>query len=193
MIDLVLYRKEDKNYLYGFNPVISHLLSLTSGIDSEIIQNVEVYQRHFLRYIPWYSKSKGGGAITLGSGKKQSITFTENFFAFNTHTDPDKFILMWLSLASHEVIHINHAKKYNNLLVYLWAFAIQYMRHGHDGAPNEKEADKGTSEFNRFNAYVNYKYGYNALSALLKSDLKDDEKKKQIDLWWQRYSSGLTD
>ena len=188
MVSAVLIKINDHSrYTYGFNPSVSFLLFLVSDIDQDVIKKVTVYQRHFPRYIPWYNAARGGGAITLGTNQKQSISFTENFFEEENLSDPDHFILKWLRLASHEIMHIHHAVKYKYLLVYLWVFIVQYIRFGHRHAPAEKEANMGTVRFDRFNNFISVHYGANSLCRLLRSNMNHSEKIDRITNWWLRY------
>ena len=105
-------------------------------------------------FMPWYSSKKGGGAITLGSARWGSITYTENFFSENkdiysqaAYADRTS---VWLGMSAHEVGHLEHARRYGSLIVYLIAFIAQYMRYGHDAAPLEIEAERGRQTYHRF-------------------------------------------
>lgn len=179
-----------KVYLTFTKPV-AYFLSLLSGVDRTIIEDARIYSRTFYRFLPWYDAKKGGGAITLGSFKKASITFTENFFSGDRDLYKSKAYLnnmhAWLRLSSHEVMHLVHAKRYKFHLLYLMVFAYQYIRYGHDKAPLEIEADIGRWEYDRFISYTRNKLDIDFIELLFLKHKQEYEQIKLIDYYWQKY------
>lgn len=192
IVDEHILKKHSDNS-YRFNTPVAHFLNLVSGIDISLIKDARIYPRSISRYIPWYRSTKGGGAITLGSNTWQSITFTDNFFS----SDQEKYkgraygdnLHIWLRLAAHEVGHLEHARKYGSLLVYLIIFIYQYLIHGHDKAPLEKEADKGSQVYGQFNYFINRCIGSRSLENLLCSEVTPEEKIDMINQWWLKFNN----
>lgn len=130
-------------------------LAAVSGVDRELIEACRIAQRrdHWLR-LPWYRASRGGGAIALGL----TIRFTGNWFRTDgVHAYGDGSLRStwhWLRHLAHEVGHLPQARSYGlhakGRLRYVAAFAAQYglraitlQGHVHDGAPLERQADRG--------------------------------------------------
>lgn len=175
---------------FSFTPPVCLLLSLISDVDIDTISKCKILSRSLTQYIPWYKARKGGGAITLGSAKWIRIYFTENFFS----DDSDLYgrgaygtnLSVWLRLASHEVVHIAHAKRFSFILIYLLVFIYQYIVYGHDLAPLEKEADQGTSNYDDFNRYF-YKSEGQSVPDFLKLNIDDEMKNDVINKCWQAF------
>lgn len=92
--------------------------------------------------------------------------------------------MAWLSLSSHEVGHIPQIYKEGSLAAYAMEFISQYASAGnHDGAPYEKEADKGYNNFMDFNDFVNKTYGDNSLKNLFNNH-SENVITKRLDKWW---------
>jgi RHS repeat-associated protein len=177
---------------YKFTQSAAHLLSLVSGVSRVYIDNTVVQERAAGQYRPFYSAKDGGGAITLGSGVLNSnITYTENFFnddpaSYNGH-GYGQDVMSWLSLSSHEVGHLPQISKAGGLLSYLFGFAKEYVKSGHDDAPSEIEADKGYHTFNAFNSFVNKRYGSGSMEKLFNSDMREGQRVETITNWWNAY------
>jgi RHS repeat-associated protein len=185
--------KKNNGNTYSFKPAATHLLSLVSGVKESYIENTIVKERAAGNYRPFYSANKGGGAITLGTSVYNSnITFTENWFnddhsSYNGHGYGQN-IMAWLNLSSHEVGHIPQIGKEGGLGSYLTEFAKQYISNfGHDGAPYEIEADKGSIIMNKFNSFVNETFGENSINNLFNSNRTESQKIEIIDKWWNAY------
>lgn len=178
---------------YHFTDSVAHLLGLLSGVDKKRIKKTKIYQRSLFRYLPWYKAINGGGAITLASQSRSSITFTENFFS----SDKTKYnhkaylnnIFSWLRLASHEVGHIQHGVRYKFFLYYLIVFGFQYLRYGHDNAPLEKEADIGSQNFIALVAFCNSKYKANIINDILSQPISEDKKIILINDIWSTFQN----
>jgi hypothetical protein len=172
-------------------PSVSYLFSLVTDADVDDINNTKIYSRSYPIYIPWYSAARGGGAITLGSRNWSRIYFTENFFSGDqelfTSSAYANNISVWLRLASHEVTHIAHAKRFNFIVIYLIVFIYQYIIYGHDKAPLEIEADAGTLRYHRFVHYIKMQTGI-TISALLESDKSEADKIEFLKYCWMSYT-----
>ena len=178
---------------FRFTDKASFLLSLVSGVDEEKIRTCSIYRRNPYRYFPWYRASRGGGAITFGSRNWSSITFTENFFSednkfFNNRAYGNRMDI-WLSLAAHEVVHIRHAQRFGNFVIYLLVFAYQYLLHGHDKAPLEIEAEEARFNFLKFNAYFTSKEGKTLSQLLLDNDNNFSSFKQVLSKNWEEFKS----
>ncbi|MDA8693364.1 hypothetical protein N9L92_04815 [Saprospiraceae bacterium] len=187
----VLDKVEGQSYFH-FRPSVSYLFSLVTDADFSDIKNTKILSRAYPHYIPWYSASKGGGAITLGNSNWSRIYFTENFFSqdqelFKTSAYANN-IGVWLRLASHEVSHIAHAKRFKSIIIYLTVFIYQYIIYGHDKAPLEIEADAGTLKYHRFAHYIKMQSGMTIFN-LLESDKSEEEKIAFIRDAWSRYNT----
>jgi hypothetical protein len=81
------------------------------------------------------------------------------------------------------------------LFSYVGEFAKQYfLEAGHDGAPNEIEADKGEEVFKDFNRYVNSHFGKDSLINLMNTTENthgyfgtDEYKIRMINIYWNSY------
>jgi RHS repeat-associated protein len=177
---------------YKFTQPAAHLLSLVSGVSRIYIDNTVVQERAFGQNRPWYSAKEGGGAITLGSSILNSnITYTENYFdddpgSYNGH-GYGQDVMEWLSLSAHEVGHLPQISKAGDLLNYVFGFAMEYIKNGHDDAPSEIAADKGYKTFSAFNSFVNRTYGYGSIEKLFNSDKREIRKIETITSWWNVY------
>jgi RHS repeat-associated protein len=177
---------------YKFTQSAAQLLSLVSGVSRIYIDNTVVQERATGQYRPFYSASKGGGAMTLGSGVLNSnITYTENFFDDNPTSYSGhgygQNVMEWLSLSAHEVGHLPQIGKADGLLNYLFGFVVEYAKSGHDDAPREIEADKGYKTFTAFNSFVNKTYGNGSMEKLFNSDARESKKVETITKWWSSY------
>ena len=176
---------------YKFKTSAAHLLSLVSGVSQKLIESTVIQKRAVGQYRPWYSCNSGGGAITLGTRKYKTITFTENWF----EDDPNAYeghgygqdVIAWLILSAHEVGHLSQIDKKGGLFLYSLSFLGEYLRSGHDDAPSEIEADKGYLEFIGFNRFVCNNYGSTALKNLFESERSEQDKVSIIDIWWKDY------
>ena len=176
---------------YRYSPYMINLLSKVSGVDKDIIGHTKIEARSPRKYIPFYSAQKGGGAITLGNHKWQSITFTENFFS----TDQELFnnkayandLNSWLRMSSHEVGHLAHTHRYKSFIIYLIVFAYQYLKYGHDDAPLEIEAEEGTTELYRFNRFLRANGYPKGTQDLILSEKSQKEKTTELEGLWLKY------
>jgi len=186
----ILHENTNGRY-FSFTPPVCLLLSLISDVDIDTISKCKILSRSFPQYIPWYNAKKGGGAITLGSAKWSRIYFTENFYS----DDNDLYgrgaygtnLSVWLRLASHEVVHIAHGKRFSFILMYLLVFIYQYMVYGHDLAPLEKEADQAISQYDRYNRCF-YKLQGQSVPDFLKLNIDDKRKEEVINKCWQAFT-----
>ena len=186
----VIEELENKN-VYKFREPVAELLSLVSGVNKRLISETKIYPRSQFRYIPFYNSLRGGGAITLGNSFWHSITFTENFFSNDKQTFKavayGDNLSVWLRLSAHEVGHITHTKRFRSFIWYLIVFAYQYIKHGHDDAPLEIEAELGRKTFIQFNNYIKNNFQIN-LEYILTSQESDIVKIKLIKKYWLEYS-----
>ena len=185
---------------YYLNKSTVHLLSLVSGVDYQMIERVIIQKRAPGQYWPWYQSDMGGGAMTIGNSSYSAvISFTQNYFEdvrskYNNH-GYGKEIEKWLSLLSHEVGHLPQIDRAGGLFSYVGEFAKQYfLEAGHDGAPNEIEADKGEEVFKDFNRYVNSHFGKDSLINLMNTTENthgyfgtDEYKIRMINIYWNSY------
>lgn len=180
------------NKAFKLTPSIAYLLSKTSGNSLNLIQKTIIYPRSYRRYIPWYSSASGGGAITMGSKNWHTITFTENFFSNNRNKYPHSAYAKssdhWMNLISHEVGHIHHTQKYGNIIIYLMAFAFQYIRYGHSRSPLENEAEHCAHQYRSFRNWVNRNLVKSSLNEFLQLSIPEDEKIARLEKWWAEYS-----
>ncbi len=188
---LILEPAEGGSY-YLFNPAVSYLFSLVTDADLDDIQTCRVFRRSYPQYIPWYYATKGGGAITLGNGRWSRIYFTENYFSedqkyYNGYAFADN-PSAWLRLASHEVSHVAHARRFGSIILYLIIFIYQYARYGHDKAPLEIEADAGTILYDRFSNHIKA-YAGRTIPQIIMSDSSEEEKIECIREYWSTFSS----
>jgi len=178
---------------YRFSPLMVELLHLVANVPKDILAQTKILPRTLRRYIPFYAAHKGGGAITLGSDSWQSITFTENFFS----TDQELFdgrayandLNSWLRMAAHEAGHLNHATRYKFLIIYLFVFAYQYLRYGHDTAPLEIEAELGNKKLKQFQVYLHRHQGPQYLHQLILSEAKESKKIERLKANWSDFQS----
>jgi predicted dehydrogenase len=180
----------DGSSYYRFNASVSYLFSLVTDAELADIENCKIYRRSYPQYIPWYNSRKGGGAITLGNGDWSRIYFTENYFSddqnyFNGYAHQSN-PSTWLRLASHEVSHIAHGRRFGSIIIYLIVFLYQYTLHGHDKAPLEIEADAGTSVYDRFSTYMKVNRGI-TIPELILSDSSEEEKIAVIKESWEEF------
>ncbi len=188
IIDYALLIRSAGQSHYHYGPAMSRLLSLVSGVSESTIRQTKIYSRHLLRYIPMYQATKGGGAITLGNKRWTSITYTENFFS----TDQQRYgsaaygnnLNVWLRLSAHEVGHLHHAQRFKSFLIYLFVFAYQYIRYGHDAAPLEIEADLGPSVLSKFRNFIKNNFDQDLIHDCLETQLSTAEKLAMINQWW---------
>ncbi len=178
---------------YNFTAPASHLLSLVSGVNRETIESTIIQERKVGQYRPLYSANKGGGAITIGTTDRKTITYTENFFANNKDSYEGhgygRDLNAWLDISSHEVGHLPQIDKAGGIWSYIGEFIGEYAQAGeHDGAPNEVEAERGAINFKGFSNYVNSEYGNGSLFKLLSNSKMTDERKiDRITQWWNSY------
>ena len=184
---VLVYNPNDGKY--RFTQSAACLLSLVSGVSRFYIENVIIQERGVGHYLPSYSSNNGGGAITLGhSSYKATITYTQNYFA----DDPTAYdnhgygqnIQEWLGISAHEVGHIPQIDEAGGLFSYVGEMVKQYAQSGHNDAPNEKEADKGYTNFTQFNTFVNKTYGSGALTDLFNSKTTESKKTSTIEKWY---------
>ena len=185
----VFYRAD----YYTFTRPAAHIISLVTGVKEEYIRGVNVMEKGFGHNYPMYNPNIGGGGITIGSNPNSvTMTFTENYFADDaTSYNGNGYgqnVTEWLSMASHEATHIKHIEQAGGKIRYLLHFGVQYLKHGHNNVPEEKEADANREKFNEFNKFIRNKYGKNALQELFKSDFSDSQKVRQIDSWWKEFN-----
>jgi len=178
---------------FRYSPLMVNLLSKVSTVSENIIANTIVEPRTFRKYVPFYNANKGGGAITLGNQKWQTITFTENFFS----TDQQQFnnyayandLHSWLRMSSHEVGHLAHTHRFKSFIIYLIVFAYQYIKYGHDAAPLEIEAEEGTSELYRFDNFLRTVGLDQGTISLITSGKSEEEKISDLEGLWRLYQS----
>jgi len=105
LIQHIIIQEPHRNNIYYFRPAMAFLLHKVSGATLEDISRTRIYSRTLLRYIPFYRSANGGGAITLGSGKWCSITYTENFFSDNNSRFANRAyanrLYAWIRLSAH--------------------------------------------------------------------------------------------
>jgi RHS repeat-associated protein len=155
---------------FKFTEPAIHLLSLVSGVESDILRNTKVNQSSIAYLgVPWYDNNEGGGAITWTG----NITLTKNFFSTcyqhygfkytnkyvksNFWKDKYQFVSTsygfnnnssvqhWLSLNAHEVKHLKQAKDYGANSEYFAAISMDYLKsfeHEIDG-DNVTKGDLG--------------------------------------------------
>jgi len=187
-----LLKPDPKNpEIFRYSDLMVVLLSKLAEVPESIIANTRIYSRSPIRYIPFYPAHKGGGAITLGNKKWQSITYTENFFSDDNSiygaAAYANNMATWLRMSAHEVGHLHHTERYGSLIIYLLVFIYQYLKHGHDGAPLEKEADLGPRNLRSFRRYASqHSAGYN-LESLITSEQSEEEKIEELETLWKGY------
>ena len=138
-------------------PVAVDLLAALAAVDRELLVRARVKRTGGdVLWFPWYRRRRGGGAFVVG----RTIRFTPNWYAasgygrssFGDHSR--RSTLRWLMHLAHEVGHLPQAERFGQQalgrLRYLLAFAGQYGSRAllgrwpvHDGAPLEREADRG--------------------------------------------------
>ena len=192
----ILYYRQTKLFeadYYVLSKPTSYLLSLVSSVPELFISQTKIMERGVGHFLPLYNmKDNGGGAITIGDDPlSATITLTPNYFEddknkYNGHGYGDD-IHQWLSILSHEVVHLKHVEEKGNLFFYMFSFLIDYAKYGHDNTPREIEADKGSTQYLDFIKYTNSNYGGNSLINLLKSDNDDNKKIEIITLWWNNF------
>jgi len=183
-------RIEGKFQLHYTKP-LAYFLSLLSNVDMSIIEAAQIYKRTPFRFLPWYKTLHGGGAITLGSEHKANITFTENFYSDDYELFKNKAYLnnlrVWIRLSSHEVMHLEHAKRFKYLLWYLIVFAYEYLRYGHDLSPLEIEANRGCFEYDIFIHFTRYDLGIEFLKLVFDGKMNEEDQIKTIEEIWKAY------
>lgn len=193
--DSILYKHiitKASGKAYRYRPVMVSLLSKVTGVEEATILNTKLYSRSTVRYIPFYSAQKGGGAITLGNSHWHSITFTENFFSEDTEYYGRKAYAhnprTWLRLSAHEVGHLHHTLRFKSFFIYLIVFAYQYLKYGHDAAPLEIEAEQGPRMLSRFSSYMKSDHGVDLIHDCIATDMDESEKLSMLKKLWDGFS-----
>lgn len=178
---------------YKLSNPAAHFLSLISSVDEQYIRNINIMSIGIGRLYPLYDPNKGGGAVTLGDDPRHAtITLTKNYF----EDDASKYdnngygqnIYVWFDILGHEVKHLYHIAESGNKLLYVFDFAAQYMKMGHDNVPKEKEADTCRNLFEDFYNHVSNIYGVDSFENLF-SEKADKEIIQTIDLWWNDFKN----
>ena len=138
-------------------PVAVDLLAALAAVDRELLVRARVKRTGGdVLWFPWYRRRRGGGAFVVG----RTIRFTPNWYAATGYGRSSfgdrsrRSTLRWLMHLAHEVGHLPQAERFGQhalgRLRYLLAFAGQYGSRAllgrwpvHDGAPLEREADRG--------------------------------------------------
>ena len=138
-------------------PVAVDLLAALAAVDRELLVRARVMRTGAdVLWFPWYRRRRGGGAFVVG----RTIRFTPNWYAASGYGRSSfgdrsrRSTLRWLMHLAHEVGHLPQAERFGQQalgrLRYLLAFAGQYGSRAllgrwpvHDGAPLEREADRG--------------------------------------------------
>jgi RHS repeat-associated protein len=172
-----------------------HLLSMMSGVSEKLIENSVVQKRGPGQYRPWYNANNGGGAITLGTLERPTITYTENWFDNSTKAYSGHGygldVQSWLVESSHEVGHLPQLQNSGGIFSYLGEFIKQYSQAGsHDEAPFEKAADVGANNLVKFNAFVDHYFGKESIQKLFNnSKMTDKQKIAKLDDWNNHYKT----
>ena len=138
-------------------PMAVDLLAALAAVDRELLVRARVMRTGAdVLWFPWYRRRRGGGAFVVG----RTIRFTPNWYAASGYGRSSfgdrsrRSTLRWLMHLAHEVGHLPQAERFGQQalgrLRYLLAFAGQYGSRAllgrwpvHDGAPLEREADRG--------------------------------------------------
>ena len=138
-------------------PMAVDLLAALAAVDRELLIRARVIRTGAdVLWFPWYRRRRGGGAFVVG----RTIRFTPNWYAATGYGRSSfgdrsrRSTLRWLMHLAHEVGHLPQAERFGQQalgrLRYLLAFAGQYGSRAllgrwpvHDGAPLEREADRG--------------------------------------------------
>ena len=138
-------------------PMAVDLLAALAAVDRELLVRAQVKRTGAdALWFPWYRRRRGGGAFVVG----RTIRFTLNWYAATGYGRSSfgdrsrRSTLRWLMHLAHEVGHLPQAERFGQQalgrLRYLLAFAGQYGSRAllgrwpvHDGAPLEREADRG--------------------------------------------------
>ena len=126
-------------------------LHAVSGVRMDLLQAARIRRsrQNWLR-APWYGYHRGG-AITVG----RTIWFTRKWFRKDGFGDGSiESTWRWMLHLAHEVGHLEQAARFGlnfqGKVRYVAAFVGQYgkrafllKRDVHDGAPLEREADRG--------------------------------------------------
>ena len=138
-------------------PVAVDLLAALAAVDRELLVRARVKRTGGdVLWFPWYRRRRGGGAFVVG----RTIRFTPNWYAASGYGRSSfgdrsrRSTLRWMLHLAHEVGHLPQAERFGQQalgrLRYLLAFAGQYGSRAllgrwpvHDGAPLEREADRG--------------------------------------------------
>lgn len=187
----VINQKEKDVNSFSFTDSCAFLLSQLTNVDISRIKACKVQSRSLPLYLPWYLARKGGGAITLGNKQKSRIIFTENFFSINQdfygQAAYGNNTSVWLRMAVHEVMHIQHGVRFGYLFIYILTFLWQYFRFGHDKAPLEGEAEIGVRNYERFNRFLGIKFN-TSCAQILDSELPEDHKLELFNNYWSVYN-----
>ena len=138
-------------------PMAVELLAALSAVRPDLLEGARVRPTGArVLWFPWYRRRRGGGAFVVG----RTIRFTPNWYAATGYGRSSfgdrsrRSTLRWLMHLAHEVGHLPQAERFGQQalgrLRYLLAFAGQYGSRAllgrwpvHDGAPLEREADRG--------------------------------------------------
>ena len=138
-------------------PLAVDLLAALAAVDRDLLLRARVKRTGAdVLWFPWYRRRRGGGAFVVG----RTIRFTPNWYAASGYGRSSfgdrsrRSTLRWLMHLAHEVGHLPQAERFGQhawgRLRYLLAFAGQYGSRAlrdrwpvHDGAPLEREADRG--------------------------------------------------
>ena len=138
-------------------PMAVDLLAALAAVDRDLLLRARVKRTGGeVLWFPWYRRRRGGGAFVVG----RTIRFTPNWYAASGYGRSSfgdrsrRSTLRWLMHLAHEVGHLPQAERFGHhalgRLRYLLSFAGQYGSRAlmgrwpvHDGAPLEREADRG--------------------------------------------------
>ncbi len=175
---------------YRFTKPAAHLLSLVSGTGMADILETNIVNA-MGSGLPAYNSSDGrGGGMTLpvddGTATLAEIRLTNNFFVGKIDS---KSTMRSLDINSHEVGHIKHIRQIPRRLKYAATFLGRYIKSlGHDGVPQEKEAEVGRTTFREFRDFNrNFMPKSPSLDEILESNKSDNGKIKEIDYLWKHY------
>ena len=168
-----------KEVYYTFTESAAHLLSLVSGVDEEYIKNARLEEFRF---------QVENNCMTVGSSpEKTHILVSPEYFDDSHSSSERNYYNWWLVEFSHEVGHIKQIDRDRNIGSYLLKTIWGYISNkGHDAAPREIEAERGSKKYEDFRDFVIRKFNSDLPKLLMGKD-SEERKIEQLDKWWNAY------
>lgn len=165
---------------YNFTESAAHLLSLVSGVSEEYIRNVRLEE---------FGAQWKNNCITLGSSPERTRMLVSPTYFDESNMSSEQYYDWWFREFSHEVGHIKQIDRDQNTGIYLLKTICGYVKTmSHDEAPREKEAERGTKEYEYFSNFVKNEFKTDLITLFL-GNKSEEDKINQLNEWWNSYKN----